>query len=112
MLLRNGIAGFTYLRTLLQEFLNMVKFLITQTHRLVNPDFAAPFSTGLVEACLFSSQISEATCRTYDECSILIYIYKHLYIQIYTYLYNATSSTCCVGKHLGFPALYYGCQRC
>ena len=72
MLLRNGIAGFTYLRTLLQEFLNMVKFLITQTHRLVNPDFAAPFSTGLVEACLFSSQISEATCRTYDECSILL----------------------------------------
>ena len=43
-----------------------MKFPIALTHKLFDPDFAAPFSTGLVEAFLISSQISEETCRTYD----------------------------------------------
>lgn len=41
----------------------MVKIPIALTHKLFDPHFAAPFSTGLVEAFLISSQISEETCR-------------------------------------------------
>lgn len=46
--------GFDISKILLQEFLNHGEISHCSTHRLFHPDFAAPFDTGLDEACLCS----------------------------------------------------------
>ena len=66
-----------------QEFLNHGEISHCSTHRLFHPDFAAPFDTGLDEACLFSHPnfrsyiLVENMMSTY-EYNISTYIHAHI----------------------------------